>query len=275
MVFQLPLSAKSGKNCSLSSASQLLCSAMANYSATALPGNHGYHQQQDAFLTALPKVSSKGKEKKSSSSLYDREFSTALPRAKLQQVKGHSYISGSPPPPARSDGPSQEPADHGHFTTALPRVKPLQGTYLPTAIPGGFATALPKVKETSNHTQSQRGSSPQRLNGRVEAAHRGASPFSNSPRSMRRSPNSNAQIIHNVKTIYTTFWGQGLTFNPYMHGDEPVSFPRLWPERRATLVEGFVQAELDKNPYELIKLLLATSSNATLEVLVEEKVRNR
>ena len=69
-----------------------------------------------------------------------------------------------------------------------------------------------------------------------------------------------------------SLWGQKLTFHPYVSREEPIVFSSLWPERKS-LVEIYVDAGLQKQPYDLCKLLLTTNSFKALDALLDEKVR--
>lgn len=238
------------------------------------------------------------------------EYSTALPRVRdspdrvgvngyspsgmataLPQVKGSCQQAGQGPQsqtafahPFTEDG-DQDRTDlpsGSHYSTALPRVKQNAAAASGWQAEGSFATALPRPKEHGHNISlktTQNGEPaaflPKAVGHPVEAVRSTGSPLSGSPRLVRRADSNNTHVQHIAKTIYNTFWGQGLTFHPFTHGDTPVSFPALWPDRRTTLMEAFKGAELDKNPYELCKLLLATNSHTTLDVLLEEKVRSR
>lgn len=187
----------------------------------------------------------------------------------------------------------------GNFATALPRgnkyvtAMPGGNVSMATALPGGnryttgmtrnnYATALPKVVGVANmeiEFQPPSGAAmvtaPHiKTNGCVFPP--GATRTQGSPRLPRRSDGATvpqtSHILHITKTIYNTLWGQGLTFHPYTRGDSPVHFSSLWPDRRTTLIDTYQGAELEKHPYELCKLLLATNSYTTLDVLLEEKV---
>ena len=219
-------------------------------------------------------------------------FSTALPRVK--QSNGRHVRNGFQPQPQltpipqfnkeSAQVPSLEPAP-----TAV--ILPVAGQYVSHGRPsdgeGHFATALPQVKPTAAAKVSFTASVPYagtQEHGEGGIAYAGHTHNSDkhqdvvklSPGSRRmpsRLDSTESQILHNVKTIYNTFWGQSLTFHPFVHGDTPISFSKLWPDRRASLLDAFKEAELDKHPYEMCKLLLATNSSATLDALVEGKVR--
>lgn len=83
------------------------------------------------------------------------------------------------------------------------------------------------------------------------------------------SSTSHAQ--HHTRIICNSLWGQRLTFHPYVSGEEPIVFSSLWPEKR-TLVEIYSDAELNKQPYDLCKLLLSTNSHKALDMLLDEQV---
>ena len=186
----------------------------------------------------------------------------------------------------------------GNFATALPKGNK-RTSFMPggsgavamaTAMPGSnkytsgtaksnYVTALPKVVEgVVMKSKFQPSSSlamaapPQITNGGIFPS--GPPRTQGSPHLPRRceGASQSSHILHITKTIYNTLWGQGLTFHPYTHGDSVVLFPSLWPDRRATLIDTYQGAELDKHSYELCKLLLATNSYTTLDLLMEEKV---
>ena len=82
---------------------------------------------------------------------------------------------------------------------------------------------------------------------------------------------STPQAQHLARIICNSLWGQKLTFHPYTSGETPIPFSSLWPDKR-TLVDTFSEAELNKRPFELCKLLLATNSFWCLEALLDERV---
>ena len=97
-----------------------------------------------------------------------------------------------------------------------------------------------------------------------------------SPRVGRRHDSSSAltsvsHAQHNTRIICNSLWGQKLTFHPFVCGEEPIVFSSLWPEKR-TLVEICRDAELNKHPYDLCKLLLSTNSFKALDILLDEQV---
>ena len=51
-------------------------------------------------------------------------------------------------------------------------------------------------------------------------------------------------------------------------------FSCLWPDDKQTLIDTYRDAELNKQPYDLCKLLLAANCLKTLEALLDEKVTN-
>lgn len=138
------------------------------------------------------------------------------------------------------------------------------------------------MEEVSNSTSSKDSGTPpapqqKRLhhqNGRVVPPR--SSP---SPRVMRRQESgagpahSTPQAQHLARIICNSLWGQKLTFHPYTSGESPIPFLSLWPDKR-TLVDTFTEAELNKRPFELCKLLLATNSFWCLEALLDERALN-
>ena len=94
---------------------------------------------------------------------------------------------------------------------------------------------------------------------------------SSSPYISKRRPFTSTHAQHITRTICSTLWGQKLTFHPHVRGDPPIPFSSLWPEKR-TLVDTYVEAELNKHPYDLCKLLLVTNSHKSLDALMDEQV---
>jgi len=278
---------------------------------SALPGANPYNFSSalpDHYVTALPvgKAKSKSKENSSrktngsppssgSSPVSNGGYSTALPRVKqtdgrhqsgrngyqpllspIPQFSGESsqaWSNGLSPGPAEAPPSGAQPGSHGHgkggevhFATALPRPKPISSAAT------SFTNSLPHTAVTEHDDRGM--SYAGHTQDLDDPQGQGAVKLSPGSRRMPgRMDSTESQLLHNVKTIYNTFWGQSLTFHPFVCGDTPPSFSKLWPDRRPALLDAFKEAELDRHPYEVCKLLLATNSHATLDALVEGKVR--
>lgn len=143
-----------------------------------------------------------------------------------------------------------------------------KGTPMPSRFKQNGWTALPKVSSPRVATNSSPHVAKRPENGLS------GSP-SHSPRVARRQESgpshSTSQVHHLTRITCNSLWGQKLTFHPYVSGESLVPFSSLWPERR-TLVDTFREAELDKRPYELCKLLLTTNSFKSLDALLDEQV---
>lgn len=105
----------------------------------------------------------------------------------------------------------------------------------------------------------------------------GGTPPSSSPSPrLRRHENtitSTSHAQHQTRLICNSLWGQRLTFHPYVSGDSPIPFSTLWPDKKM-LVETYTDqdAELNRRPYDLCKLLLSTNSWKSLDALLDEQV---
>ena len=82
---------------------------------------------------------------------------------------------------------------------------------------------------------------------------------------------SPSQALHWAQTISNTTWGHQLSFHPFSRGDAPVHFSSLWPDKEI-LVATYKEANLGQCVFDLCKLLLVTSSNKSLDALLEDHV---
>ena len=82
---------------------------------------------------------------------------------------------------------------------------------------------------------------------------------------------SPSQALHWAQTISNTTWGHQLSFHPFSRGDAPVHFSSLWPDKEI-LVATYKEANLGQCVFDLCKLLLVTSSDKSLDALLEDHV---
>lgn len=134
-----------------------------------------------------------------------------------------------------------------------------------------------KGHSSRENGRQNNGHSPH-LNGRQESGpshspsvvRRQESGLSHSPCVARRQE-STSHVQHLTLLICNSLWGQKLTFLSFVNGESLVPFSLLWPDKH-TLVDTFREAEFNKRPFELCKLLLATNSTKSLDALLEEQV---
>lgn len=157
-------------------------------------------------------------------------------------------------------------------------------TALPTARSNGHNGPSPSLRNNSSPHQNGYQVHALHENGRQDNRQLRGSPScspniarrsnSNSPRVTKRQESASAhtsQVHHLTRIICNSLWGQKLTFHPYVRGDSLIPFCSLWPDGKM-LVDTFREAEFNKQPFELCKLLLATSSIKSLEALLEKQV---
>lgn len=220
------------------------------------------------------------------------------PRTALPSPKRGGGYGGEVPRTALPSPRSGGGNGGGVFRTALPSPKkggggiaPFPNTTPPkpkNGIGGAFPSTTPPMpmkeaspfsgNDSSNTSESATPPTTRRQNGKrngVSPHNNGWTPPTNSsPHVARRlepAMSATSHTQHLTLLICNSLWGQKLTFHPFTMGDKPVMFSNLWPDQE-TLVDTYKDAELNKRPYDLCKLLLAGQCVKALEALLDQKV---
>ena len=73
-------------------------------------------------------------------------------------------------------------------------------------------------------------------------------------------------------TVCNVLWGNRLATSQHSIGSRPISFPSLWPRERRSFLELYSHGGMGSSVYEIVKLLLTSSSFGPLDALLDNDV---